>query len=184
MYEYISGLDFLTKKSFQTPKEIIEHFEKSGHLDEEEKERLRPRRMVKRFYEYQGDTCYHGQRYDEAIEHYKKALEYSPHELKLHRKVNTIQMKDIVDEYFNRIDKVYQELNDKDSKDLEKCKLGVALDIFYDDKRQLTFSCRNPWLVFYRRTVLHGETPSYKLAVLIKLLRLNKKMNYACDDEL
>jgi len=184
VYEYISGLDFLTKKSLQTPQEIIEHFEKSGHLDEEEKERLRPRRMVKRFYEYQGDTCYHYQRYDEATEHYNKALEYSPHELKLHRKVNTIQMKDIIDEYFNRIDKLYQELNDKDSKDLEKCKLGVALDIYYDNKKQLNFSCRNPWLVFYRRTVLHGETPSYKLAVLIKLLRLNKKLNHASDEEL
>jgi fructose-1,6-bisphosphatase/sedoheptulose 1,7-bisphosphatase-like protein len=35
VYEYISGLDFLTKKSLQTPKDIIEHFEKSGHLDVE-----------------------------------------------------------------------------------------------------------------------------------------------------
>ncbi len=184
VYEYISGLDFLTKKSLQTPKDIIEHFEKSGHLDEEEKELLRPRRMVKRFYEYQGDACYHNQLYDEAIEHYRKALELSPHELKLHRKVNTIQMKDIIDAYFNRIDKLYQELDYKDPKDLEKCKLGVALDIFYDNKRQLNFSCRNPWLIFYRRTVLHGETPSYKLAVLIKLLRLYKKLNQAGDEEL
>jgi tetratricopeptide (TPR) repeat protein len=184
VYEYISGLDFLTKKSLQTPKDIIEHFEKSGHLDVEEKERLRPRRMVKRFYEYQGDACYHNQLYDEAIEHYRKALELSPHELKLHRKVNTIQMKDIIDEYFNRIDKLYQELNYKDPKDLEKCRLGVALDIFYDNKRQLNFSCRNPWLIFYRRTVMHGETPSYKLAVLIKLLRLYKNLNQAGDEEL
>jgi fructose-1,6-bisphosphatase/sedoheptulose 1,7-bisphosphatase-like protein len=184
IYEYISGIDFLTKKSLQTPKEIIEHFEKSGHSDEADRERFRPRRMVKRFYEYQGDTCYHDQLYDEAIEHYKKALEYSPHELKLHRKVNTIQMKDIIEEYFNRIDKLYQELDYKDSKDLEKCKLGIALDIFYDNKRQLNFSCRNPWLVFYRRTVLHGETPSYKLAVLIKLLKLYKILNQASDEEL
>ena len=184
VYEYISGLDYLTKKSLQTPKEIIEHFEKSGHLDEEEKERLRPRRMVKRFYEYQGDTCYHNQRHDEAMEHYKKALEYSPHELKLHRKVNTIQMKEIIEEYFNRIDKLYQELNYKDPKDLEKCKIGIALDIFYDNKKQPKFSCRNPWLVFYRRTVLHGETPSYKLAILIKLLRLYKKLKQASDEEL
>jgi len=177
VYEYISGLDFLTKKSLQTPKEIIEHFEKSGHLDEEEKERLRPGRMVKRFYEYQGDTCYHNNLNEEAIEHYKKALEYSPHELKLYRKVNTIQMRDIIEEYFKRIDRLYQELNCKNSKDLEKCKLGIALDIFYDNEKQLNFSCRNPWLIFYRRTVLHGETPSYKLAVLIKLLRLYKKLN-------
>jgi fructose-1,6-bisphosphatase/sedoheptulose 1,7-bisphosphatase-like protein len=184
VYEYISGLDFLTKKSLQTPKEIIEHFEKSGHLDEEEKERLRPRRMVKRFYEYQGDICYHDQLYDEASEHYKKALEYSPHELKLHRKVNSIQMKDMIEEYFNRIDKIYQSLNYKATEELEKCKLGVALEIFYDYKRQLNFSCRNPWLIFLRRTVLHGETPSYKLAVLIKLLKLHKILNQVSDEEL
>ncbi len=184
VYEYISGLDFLTKKSLQTPKEIIEHFEKSGHLDVEEKERLRPRRMVKRYYEYQGDTCYHDQLYDEASEHYKKALEYSPHELKLHRKVNSIQMKDMVEEYFNRIDKIYQSLDYKATKELEKCKLGVALEIFYDYKRQLNFSCRNPWLIFLRRTVLHGETPSYKLAVLIKLLKLYKILNQVSDEEL
>ncbi len=184
MYEYISGLDFLTKKSLQTPKEIIEHFEKSDHLDEEEKERLRPRRIVKRYYEYLGDKDYHNQHYDEAIEHYKKALEYNPHELKLHRKVNTIQMRDIVSEYFDRIDKKFQELNYNDTKELKKCKLGIALEVFYDDKRQLAFSCRNPWLIFFRRTVLHGETPSYKLAVLIKLLRLYKKLNMTGDDDL
>ncbi len=184
VYEHISGLDFLTKKSLQTPKEIIEHFEKSGLLDEEDRERLRPRRMVKRFYEFQGDICYHDQLYDEAIEHYKKALEYSPHELKLYRKVNSIQMKDIIEEYFDRIDKIYKELNYKTPEDLEKCKLGVALEIYYDNKRQLNFSCRNPWLVFLRRTVLHGETPSYKLAVLIKLLRLYKKLGQASDEEL
>ena len=184
LYEYISGLDFLTKKSLQTPKEIIDHFEKSEHLDEEEKERLRPRRIVKRYYEYLGDKDYHNQLYDEAIEHYKKALEYNPHELKLHRKVNTIQMRDITSEYFDRIDKKFQELNYNDSKDLKKCKLGIALEVFYDDKTQLTSPCRNPWLIFFRRTVLHGETPSYKLAVLIKLLRLYKNLNMAGDDDL
>ncbi|ODS32624.1 MAG: putative fructose 1,6-bisphosphatase [Candidatus Scalindua rubra] len=184
VYEYISGLDFLTKKSLQTPKEIIEHFEKSGHLDKEEKEGLRPRRMSKRFYEYLGDKNYHNQLYEEAIINYRKALEYSPHELKLHRKVNSIQMKDIVKEYFNRIDKRYQDLNYKESKEQERHKLGIALEVFYDNKRQLSFSCRNPWLIFFRRTVLHGETPSYKLAVLVKLLRLYKKLNRASEDEL
>ncbi|MCP4252283.1 MAG: fructose-bisphosphatase class II, partial [Candidatus Scalindua sp.] len=184
MYEYISGLDFLTKKSLQTPKEIIEHFEKSGHSEVEEKERLRPRRMVKRFYEYQGDTCYQDQLYDEAIEHYKKALEYSPHELKLHRKVNSIQMKDMIEEYFNRIDKIYQGLDYNAPKELNKCKLGVGLEVYYEYKRKLIFSCRNPWLVFLRRTVLHGETPSYKLAVLIKLLKLYKILNQVSDEEL
>ena len=183
VYEYISGVDFLTKKSLQTPKEIIEHFEKSGQSDEADIERLRPRRMVKRFYEYQGDICYHDQLYDQASEHYKKALEYSPHELKLHRKVNSIQMKDMIEEYFNRIDKIYQSLNYKATEELEKCKLGIALEIFYDYKSKLDFSCRNPWLIFLRRTVLHGETPSYKLAVLIKLLKLHKILNQVSDEE-
>ncbi len=184
VYEYIAGLDFLTKKSLQTPKEIIEHFEKSDHLDEEEKERLRPRRMVKRFYEYHGDKSYHNKLYEDAIGHYRKALEYSPHELKLHRKVNSIQMKDMIEEYFNRIDKIYQGLDHEATKELEKCKLGVALEVFFDNKIKLNFSCRNPWLIFLRRTVLHGETPSYKLAVLIKLLKLYKILNQVSDDEL
>jgi len=184
VYEYIAGLDFLTKKSLQTPKEIIEHFEKSGQSDEEDNERLRPRRMVKRFYEYHGDKDYQNKQYEDAIEHYKRALEYNPHELKLHRKVNSIQMKDMIDEYFNRIDKIYQSLDYKATMELEKSKLGVALEVFYDNKRKLDFSCRNPWLIFLRRTVLHGETPSYKLAVLIKLLKLYKILNQVNDEEL
>jgi tetratricopeptide (TPR) repeat protein len=168
----------------QTPKEIIEHFEKSGHLDEEDKERLRPRRMVKRFHEYHGDKDYQNKQYEDAIGHYNKALEYSPHELKLHRKVNSIQMRDMIEEYFSRIDKIYQGLSHKAIKELEKCKLGVALEIFYDYKGKVNFTCRNPWLIFLRRTVLHGETPSYKLAVLIKLLKLHKILNQVSDDEL
>ena len=184
VYEYIAGLDFLTKKSLQTPKEIIEHFEKSGQSDEGDNERLRPRRMVKRFHEYHGDKDYQNKQYEDAIEHYKKALEYNPHELKLHRKVNSIQMKDIIDEYFDRIDKIYQGLDHKATKELEKSKLGVALEVFYDNKRTPNFSCRNPWLIFLRRTVLHGETPSYKLAVLIKLLKLYKILNQVSDEEL
>lgn len=181
VYEYISGLDFLTKKSLQTPKEIVEHFEKSAHLD---KDGLSPKRMSKRFYEYLGDKDRQNKLYDEAVEHYKKALEYSSHELKLYRKLNSIQMKDIIDEYFSRIDKKYQELNYKNSKELEECKLKIALEVFYDNKRQLNVSCRNPWLIFFRRTVLHGKTPSYKLAVLVKLLKLYKKLIRASDDDL
>ena len=181
LYEYISGLDFLTKKSLQTPKEIIGHFEKSRLLD---KEGLRPRRMAKRFYEYLGDKDYHNQQYEEAIAYYTEALKYSPHELKLHRKVDSIQMRDIIKEYFGRIDKRYQELNYKESRDWEMQKLEIALEVFYDNAKSSNFSCRAPWLIFFRRTVLHGKTPSYKLAVLIKLLRLYKKLNRANDDEL
>ncbi|KKM02925.1 hypothetical protein LCGC14_1779550 [marine sediment metagenome] len=181
LYEYISGLDFLTKKSLQTPKEIIGHFEKSRLLD---KEGLRPRRMAKRFYEYLGDKNYHNQQYEEAIAYYGEALKYSPHELKLHRKVNSIQMRGIIGEYFGRIDKRYQELNYKESRDWEMNKLKIALEVFYGNAKSSNFSCRAPWLIFVRRTVLHGKTPSYKLAVLIKLLRLYKKLNRANDDEL
>ncbi|MBO1223456.1 MAG: fructose-bisphosphatase class II [Candidatus Scalindua sediminis] len=181
LYEYISGLDFLTKKSLQTPKEIIGHFEKSRLLD---KEGLRPRRMAKRFYEYLGDKDYHNQQYEEAIAYYGEALKYSPHELKLHRKVNSIQMRGIIGEYFGRIDKLYRELNYKESRDWEMHKLEIALEVFYDNAKSLNFSCRAPWLIFFRRTVLHGKTPSYKLAVLIKLLRLYKKLNRVNDDEL
>lgn len=181
VYEYISGLDSLTRKSLQTPQEIVEHFEKSSHVD---KDGLRQRRMSKRFYEYLGDKEYQNELYDEAITHYRKALEYSPHELKLHRKVNSIQMKDMVNEYFNRIDKRHQRLDCKDSEDQERRKLGIALEVFYVNSRQLNLSCRNPWLIFFRRTALHGRTPSYKLAVLVKLLRLYKKLNLANDEEL
>jgi len=184
VYEYISGLDFLTKTSLQTPKEIIEHFEKSGHLDKEEKEGLRPRRMAKRFYEYLGDKDYHSQQYEEAIAYYREALKYSPHELKLHRKVNSIQMKDIIDEYFGQINKRYRKLNYKESRDWEMHKLETALELFYNNIKSSNFSCRAPWLIFFRRTVLHGKTPSYKLAVLIKLLKLYKKLNQANDDKL
>jgi fructose-1,6-bisphosphatase/sedoheptulose 1,7-bisphosphatase-like protein len=181
VYEYISGLDFLTKKSLQTPKEIIEHFEKSCLLD---KEGQRSRRMAKRFYEYLGDKDYHNRQYEEAIAYYEEALKYSPHELKIHRKVNSIQMRYIIEEYFERIDKRYRELNYKESKDWEMHKLKIALEVFYGNARNSNFSCRAPWLIFFRRTVLHGRTPSYKLAVLIKLLRLYKKLNRANDDEL
>lgn len=181
VYEYFSGLDFLTRKSLQTPKEIVEHFEKSANLD---KYGLRPMRMSKRFYEYLGDKESQNQQYEEAIEHYKKALEYSPHELKLHRKLNSIQMRDIIDEYFNRVDQEHQKCSYKDSKEMGKSKLKIALEVFYDSKRQLNITCRSPWLIFFRRTVLHGETPSYKLAVLVKLLRLYRKLVQASDDNL
>jgi tetratricopeptide (TPR) repeat protein len=140
--------------------------------------------MAKRFYEYLGDKDYHNQQYEEAIAYYTEALKYSPHELKLHRKVDSIQMRDIIKEYFGRIDKRYQELNYKESRDWEMQKLEIALEVFYDNAKSSNFSCRAPWLIFLRRTVLHGKTPSYKLAVLIKLLRLYKKLNRANDDEL
>ncbi|HHT9126409.1 MAG TPA: fructose-bisphosphatase class II [Candidatus Brocadiia bacterium] len=184
VYEYIEGLDNLANKPVQAPETVVNHFEKICHSDPEDKEDVRSGNMIKRFYEYLGDKNYHNQQYDEAILYYREALKHSPHELKLHRKVNSIQMRDIIEEYFNRIDSRYQELNYKEPEDWEIQKLGIALEVFYSSEGRSNLSCREPWLVFFRRTVLHGKKPSYKLAILTKLLRLYKKLNQASDDEL
>ena len=184
VYKYVEGVDFLTNKPVQAPETIIKHFEKIYHLCKEDGEGLRSRRMIKRFYEYLGDKNYHDRQYEKAIAYYREALKYSPHELKLYRKTNSIQMKDMIEEYFKLIDRKYQKLNYKESEDWKMYKLGVALEVFYDKARCSNFSCRSPWLVFYRRTVLHGEKPSYKLAVLIELLRLHRKLVKANDKEL
>ena len=140
--------------------------------------------MIKRYYEYLGDKHYHERQFEKAVAYYTEALKYSPHELKLHRKVNSTQMRDILEAYFRRIDKRYQELNYKESEDWERYKLGTALEVFYSYEGRLNFSSRDPWLIFFRRTVLHGKRPSYKLAILIKLLRLYKQLNRASDYKL
>ncbi len=184
VYEYISGLEFLTKASLQTPREIIEHFAKSDCLDKEEKDALRNRKMFKRFYEFMGDKNSHAKKYNDALCCYREALKYRPHELKLHRKVNSIEMRNIIAEYFHRIDKIYRESDYKESDDWNCRKLTTALEVFYGRPKSVTFSCKNPWLIFFRRTVLHGETPSQKLAILIKLLRLYKALCRANDNDL
>ncbi|MBI2557345.1 MAG: hypothetical protein HYW13_08075, partial [Planctomycetes bacterium] len=138
----------------------------------------------KRYYEYLGDKHYHEQQFEKAIAYYKETLKYSPHELKLHRKINSTQMGDILEAYFRRIDKRYQELNYKESEDWEQFKLGTALEVFYNYEGRSNFSSRDPWLIFFRRTVLHGKKPSYKLAILTKLLRLYKKLNRASNYKL
>ncbi|OOP54982.1 MAG: hypothetical protein AYP45_17350 [Candidatus Brocadia carolinensis] len=93
-------------------------------------------------------------------------------------------MKDILAEYFHQTDKIYREYHYKESREVEKCKLKTALNVFYKNEAQVKSSCRGPWLIFFRRSVLHGKKPSYKLAILIKLLRLHKKLNAANNGEL
>ncbi len=180
LYEYIEGLDVLANKHVQTPESLMEHFKKVCHLGYQDNLWLKSKLMIKRFYEYLGDKHYHDRHYDDAIACYREALQYSP-QLNLYRKMNSVQMKDMLEGYFNLIDKIYREFDYKESKELEKYKLGMALDVFYNKAGFLKSSCREPWLVFFRRTVLHGKKPSYKLAVLTKLLRLNKKLNTATD---
>ncbi len=184
IYEYVEGLDSLTNGFMQSPEQVIAHFKKLFYLDDRSDTGLRSWRMVKRFCEYLGDKNYRRQQYEIALTYYGKALKYSPHELKLYRKINIIQMKDMTEEYFQRIDKKYLEFNYQESRDWKSKKLGTALEIFYKNEGVLNFSCREPWLIFFRRTVLHGEKPSYKLAVLIKLLRLYRKLNRANETEL
>ncbi|MFN3533310.1 MAG: fructose-bisphosphatase class II [Candidatus Brocadia sp.] len=183
LYEYIEGLDALVNKRVQTPETLLEHFKKVCHLGRKDDIWLKSKLMIKRFFEYLGDKHYHNRHYDAALACYKEALQYSP-QLSLYRKMNSIQMRDILKEYFDLIDKIYKELNYTESGNLEKYKLGIALEVFYSNEGYLKSSCREPWLVFFRRTVLHGKSPSYKLAILIKLLRLYKKLNTASNDEL
>lgn len=177
IYEYIEGLDSLTNGSMRSPEQVIAHFKRIFYLDDGSDTGLRSWRIVKRFCEYLGDKNYRKQQYETALTYYEKALKYSPHELKLYRKINVIQMRGITEEYFQRIDKEYLKSNYQEQGDWKKKKLRIALEIFYKNQDVLNFSCREPWLIFFRRTVLHGEKPSYKLAVLVKVLRLYRKLN-------
>ena len=184
IYKYVEGLYGLTHELVQAPEAVIKHFEEVYRLDREDDVGIRSMRMIKRYYEYLGDKHYHEQQFEKAIAYYKETLKYSPHELKLHRKINSTQMRDILEAYFRRVDKRYQELNYKESEDWEQFKLGTALEVFYNYEGRLNFSSRDPWLIFFRRTVLHGKKPSYKLAILTKLLRLYKKLNQASNYKL
>ena len=184
IYKYVEGLYALTHEPVQTPEAVIKHFEEVSRLAREDDVGIRSMRMIKRYYEYLGDKHYHEQQFEKAIEYYREALKYSPHELKLHRKINSTQMRDILEEFFRRIDRRYQELNYKESEDWEQFKLGTALEVFYSYEGRSNFSSRDPWLIFFRRTVLHGKKPSYKLAILTKLLRLYKKLNRASNYKL
>src|SRR3989339_274924 len=184
IYKYVEGLYALTHEPVQAPEAVIKHFEEVSRLAREDDVGIRSMRMIKRYYEYLGDKHYHEQQFEKAIAYYKETLKYSPHELKLHRKINSTQMRDILESYFRRVYKRYQELNYKESEDWEQFKLGTALEVFYNYEGRLNFSSRDPWLIFFRRTVLHGKKPSYKLAILTKLLRLYKKLNQASNYKL
>ena len=184
IYDYVEGLDALTHGPAQTPESIIKHFETVSRLPIANDVGLRSRRMIKRYYEYLGDKYYHERRFEKAITCYKEALKYSPHELKVHRKINSIQMRDVLEEFFRRIDRRYQELNYTESENWEQFKLGTALELFYGYAGRSGFSSRDPWLIVFRRTVLHGKKPSYKLSILTKLLRLLKELNWANDYKL
>ncbi|MCF6158586.1 MAG: fructose-bisphosphatase class II [wastewater metagenome] len=184
LYEYVEGLDDLTNKPVQAPGAVIRHFERVYHVGREDDVGIRSARMIKRFYEYFGDRYCHDHHYREAMGYYKEALQYSTHELKLYRKVGSIQMKEMLEEYFHLIDKVYEDHQFKEPEDWEQYKLGIALQVFYGNEGHVKSSCREPWLIFFRRTVLHGKKPSYKLAILTKLLELQKKLNRESDEEL
>src|SRR3989339_1526406 len=184
IYKYAEGLYALTHEPVQVPEAVIKHFEEVYRLAREDDVGIRSRRMIKRYYEYLGDKHYHERQFEKALAYYKEALKYNPHELKLHRKVNSTQMRNILEAYFRRIDKRYQELNYRESEDWERYKLGTALEVFYSYEGRLNFSSRDPWLIFFRRTVLHGKKPSYKLAILTKLLRLYKQLNQASNYKL
>jgi len=184
IYKYVEGLYGLTHELVQVPEAVIKHFEEVYRLDREDDVGIRSMRMIKRYYEYLGDKHYHERQFEKAVAYYKEALKYSPHELKLHRKLNSTQMRDILEAYFWRIDKKYRELNYNESEDWERYKLGTALEVFYSHEERLNYSSRDPWLIFFRRTVLHGKKPSYKLAILTKLLRLYKQLNRASDYKL
>lgn len=182
--EYVEGLDALVNKPIQISELLIEHFENACRLDPNGEECHRAVAMIKRFYEYLGDRNYQYRRYAEAIAHYQMALKCVPHDLRLHRKVNSIQMKEIIEEYFNRIDTKYQEYHYTEPPDWKKQKLGLALEIYYNNEKRLNLSCKEPWLIFFRRTALHGERPSYKLSILTKLLQLFRMLNHADAEEL
>ncbi len=183
--EYVTGLDILKNKSDLSPEEVIEHFKAACRLDRMDKEGLRPRRMIKRYYEYLGDKDYRDGRHYKAMDYYRKALRYCHHELKIYRKLSSIEMMDMQKAYFCKIDYLYKELDFKELDDWNLCKLKTALEVFYaNPKRQTDFSCANPWFLFFKKTVLHRERPSFKMAVLVKLLKLYNKLNYAQDDEI
>lgn len=180
---YFNGLETLTRENIQSPKDAIEHFEKTYRLDNDNKTGLDPKQMIKRIYEYMGDTDCLRQEYKNAIAKYKKALRYGPHELKLYRKINMAVMKPLLTKYFDKVNNEYYKNSLTNGHDGGKFKLITALEVYYED---LIYPALvgDPWLIFFRRTVMHNMKPSYKLAVLIKLKVLLDKINHADDKEL
>ncbi len=184
IYEYITGVELLTIKTGLTKESIINHFEEADRLSGLTKGGPKPAKMIKRYYEYLGDTHILDQKHDKAMEYYKKALKYSPHELKIYRKLNSLEMMDMFASYFSKINDLYRDFNYRDPDDWISCKLKVALEVFYNSSANNYFSCKNPWLIFFRKTVLLSDPPSYQMAILVALLKLHNKLNNANDEEL
>ncbi len=184
MAEYIKGLEFLTKSKSYTLQVAAEHFYNASLLAEDNSDGLRPRRMIKRIYEFIGDECYRKKDYKVAIGKYKKAIQCAPHELKLYRKINTSDMKPILEKYFELVNIEYEKQHKHTTKEWDKIKLNIALKIFHNDSVFPTFIGGQPWLIFFRRTVMHNLSLSFKVAVLIKLKILFNNINYFDDYKL
>ena len=183
-FAYIKGLELLTKNGTETLELAIKHFETASQIDAENKDDLRPKRMIKRIYEYMGDKYYRQGEYKNAVDKYKKALQYGPHELKLYRKINTTDMRRLLSKYFDNINNEYGKCKSHTRKEWDKIKLQIALNIYYEDFVHPPFLGGDPWLIFFRRTVMHNLSLSYKLAVLIKLKLLLNKLKVASNNVL
>lgn len=203
IYEYIKGLETLTKVEEDTAKKSVEYFmnavkhekesftrrfndnkdkrDYAGKHDNVEMNGFRPRRMIKRIYEYLGDKESQNKNYEKAIDKYKKALKFGTHELKLYRKINTANMKPLLSKYFEMVNIEQQNDINKPAEEWNMFKLKTALNIYYENLVCPTLTGGDPWLIFYRRTVMHNMKLSYKLAVLIKLRVLLNKLNRTDD---
>lgn len=184
--EYVKGLECLTNEGKNVSIMAIKHFENANKLDDDGKsEGLRSKRMIKRIYEYIGDKYNRDGNYKSAIIKYKEALKYGPHELKLYRKINTLSMSSYLSKYFEQVNKEYYKHNCKSDKKLNIYKLNIALNVYSAEMANSILEIDgDPWLIFFRRTVLHNMGLSYKLEVLIKLRVLLNKLNSTNDDEL
>lgn len=182
--EYIKGLELLTKDGTKTSVFAVRHFENAARFAADNSDGLRPKWMIKRICEYMGDQYYRAHKYENAIKKYKKALKYGPHELKLYRKINSSDMKPILSKYFDSVNQEYDRCKCHTTEEWDKIKLNIALSIFYGNFRLPPFVGGEPWLIFFRRTVMHNMSLSYKLAVLTKLKKMLNKLNSADEGEL
>ncbi|MGR3218602.1 MAG: fructose-bisphosphatase class II, partial [Candidatus Anammoxibacter sp.] len=182
--EHIKGLELLTKNKSKTPELAVRHFEMASRLDVDNSDGLRPKRMIKRIYEYIGDKYYLSHEYGNAIKYFKRALKYGAHELKLYRKINTADMKPLLLKYFNNVNNEYDKHKHHTAKEWNKIKLGIALDVYHGNSNHQAFIGGDSWRVFFRRTVMHNVSLSYKLAVIIKLKLLLNELNNNNDKEL
>ena len=103
------------------------------------------------------NTCeFIGSARKEAKKYIKKALKYGAHEIKLYRKNNSADMKPLLLKYFNNVNNEYDSNKHHTTKEWDKIKLSIALDVYYENFVHQAFSGVDPWLVFFRRTVMHN----------------------------